>query len=628
MILDFADGGANRCMAAIANGDENSINLAFYPYAVGDACSIKMYDENYTLLSTIGSWQSADAMCYATLDSQYFPQAIESIYIRYESQAYTSPYIEFAFIASVRSYQYNMMTVRDSDIKYRVFFKKSEEQQIEESFEQVEQSITETNNNVQGLSDTVQQAVNVNEALIENLTTNLTKYALRPRVTHRPEGWEWTDYVVNPDSSITYTPCFSSSSSDKIRNYINIEDVKIKFLTEELTEPANYSKIDESDTSYLTVNGKQIYYMSLDDLSKGFTTISPKNFDKTITSHVEDMYKCRKLKAVGSTEWNIEIFQTISSSTSGGSTVLNKVVGINFDSDCKIDYNSSTNTLQTVITNTTDNKPRGIKMSDDGVYYTQDGTNWILIGTFDGVPVRIIDHTPTTSDVSGEDCVFVEYDPTATPIVTTTDRQILSAANTYVEVEYIPPEPLSIEPASAAASLGGTVQFTSNYQDAVWSVNSQLSSISATGLLSVSASETATELTVTATSATAPSPGTATATVTIGNHESVLRSNFNARLTELWRQYYGEYASQQISSLNYPTTYLQDAKYVEVYWGTNPATNNSFMTLAYDANGNVLQRTGSQGQLYTRFNHSGSSNANYNTAAIGATLQITIDIYD
>lgn len=628
VLIDFRyDEEHTACIGNVSE-DENTIIVAFYPRAVGIRnAGIEVYDEDFNKLYAEYYSYALD-MGFFEIPARFFPTKITSLYFKYVDESWSSQYYRIDFIAGLKSYQYNMIMVKDANNIFRAYFRRSmSDEDMINWIEGTEVEIENTQQQVQSVSDVVSQVASVNEALIESLTTNLTKYALRPRITKKADGWEWTDFVTNPDSSVTYTPCFSSNSTDKLRSYINIEDVKIKYLTEQLTVPSDYSKIAESDTSYLTVNGKQIYYKSLDDLTSGFTTINPKELDKTITDHVVDMYKCRKLSAVGNVDWNIEIYQSVTSTTEGEETVLKKSVGINLNDTCKLGYDSSTNTLQAIITNTTDNKPRGIKMSNEGVYYTQDGVNWVLIGTYQGDTVKMIDHAPTVDDISGEDCVLVQYDPEATPVVTTETRQIISASNVFVEVEYIPPEPITISPTTASAVLGGTVQFTCNYADATWSVNSSISTISATGLLEVGATETASELTVTVTSATAPQPNTATAVVTIGNHERVQRNNFEARLTELWRQYYGEHASSTLTQLHYGA-YLNEASYVEVYWGTNPSVNNSFLTLAYDSNGKILQPTGSQGQYYSRFNHSGQSNMGYNTAAIGATLQITLDIYD
>jgi hypothetical protein len=108
--------------------------------------------------------------------------------------------------------------------------------------------------------------------------------------------------------------------------------------------------------------------------------------------------------------------------------------------------------------------------------------------------------------------------------------------------------------------------------------------------------------------------------------ERVQRSDLNSRLTYYWQLYYGDQAAQ-IASLNYPTAYLNEASDIDVFWGNVPQTNNSFITLAYDANGQVLQgKNLHDEQLYTRFNFAGRSNAG--TAVTNTELHVKFNLYN
>jgi len=83
---------------------------------------------------------------------------------------------------------------------------------------------------------------------------------------------------------------------------------------------------------------------------------------------------------------------------------------------------------------------------------------------------------------------------------------------------------VTVSPATASVAKGATQQFTANVavkggaaRTVTWTVNSTISSISTSGVLTVGAAETATTLTVTATSTVdATKSGTATVTVTSG----------------------------------------------------------------------------------------------------------------
>ena len=80
---------------------------------------------------------------------------------------------------------------------------------------------------------------------------------------------------------------------------------------------------------------------------------------------------------------------------------------------------------------------------------------------------------------------------------------------------------ISINPSAVTVNKGNTSQFTANVvttgfapKDVTWSINSELSNISPTGLLTVAANETASTITVTATSKfDGKTKGTATVTV-------------------------------------------------------------------------------------------------------------------
>lgn len=211
----------------------------------------------------------------------------------------------------------------------------------------------------------VSNAVQVAESLIEVLNTNLTKFALKPNVTKSGDTWVWSDHIVNEDQTVTYTPTFSTSTKDTYRQYINIEDIKIKFIYDKLVQPSDYSKIYSGDVVYLTINNKQIYYKSLSDLTSGFTTISPRVNDKTISTDVEDMYKCRRLASADSATWDIEIFSDVTSTSTEEDAEPLKKIGVRLNTFINIDYNTRTGVYRNTLTSTIDNKEYGNVIQQD-----------------------------------------------------------------------------------------------------------------------------------------------------------------------------------------------------------------------------------------------------------------------
>ena len=531
LLINMNNNSAVACIDSVAS-DDNTINLVVYSRSSTDTTTITVYDVEgaaHTYSFT------GDVIYYFTIPEEFYSYGQQSIYLVFSDSNYTSGRLQLFFIGREDATAGQMYITKFADVDYYTVYYKTAYtnaevvQQIEENSE----AIAATNEQVQNISNTVAQSATLNEALIESLTTNLTKYALKPRVTHRTDGWEWTDFTTNPDSSVTYTPCFSTSTTDTLRNYINIEDVKIKYLTEELTTPSDYSKIPESDTTYLTINGKQIYYTDLSTLN-AFTTISPRNFDSTITAHVEDMYKCRKLTAASSAEWNIEVYQTVSTPTAE-QTGLQKNVGIRFNNLADLNYQNGVTTLTLKDSN---NVTRGFKVDEKATYYCNDGVNWIRLDN-GNANVKIIDHAPTVDDLTGKFTVFAQYDPTSTPVVEDVVGALYNATNMYVE------EPKTwsviVTPATASLGLGRTQQFTANV-DVTWSISGNISSnteIDSTGLLTVGNDETAEEITVTATS-TLDDEKTGTATVTV----NVIQNEEIDDLAELksWiRQLVGDY---------------------------------------------------------------------------------------
>ncbi len=126
-------------------------------------------------------------------------------------------------------------------------------------------------------------------ALIEGIETNISDFALIPNIEMTDSGWKWKNDAKT----------FTDEMQQTYRNFIKAEENGIKFYSKQLVVPADRTNIAEYHTEMLTKDGKQLYFVSLEDFSAGITALSPKEHNKAMSAETEDMYKCRCLKAVG-----------------------------------------------------------------------------------------------------------------------------------------------------------------------------------------------------------------------------------------------------------------------------------------------------------------------------------------
>ncbi|MBR6401579.1 MAG: hypothetical protein IKS17_10240 [Firmicutes bacterium] len=129
-------------------------------------------------------------------------------------------------------------------------------------------------------------------ALSEALETNVSAYVLFPDLVLSETGYEWKEgHNVKT---------FYETAAKTNRIYFKIEKDEIKIYSKALESPVDITDIAQAQTELLSVNSKQLYFVSLDDFSAGLTTVSPRMRNKAMSEYTEDMYKCRCLKAVGS----------------------------------------------------------------------------------------------------------------------------------------------------------------------------------------------------------------------------------------------------------------------------------------------------------------------------------------
>lgn len=160
--------------------------------------------------------------------------------------------------------------------------------------------------------------------MIQDLQTNITTYALTPKIRRTVNGWEWIDGSENKTFS-------GNSSTQKRRQYITVSGTEQKISYMPLVEPNDYTAIEESDTTFLTTfTGEQVYFKDLTALAAGgFTTLSPKTANPTMTNDVLDMHKCRRLKGSDAATDIVKTYGTITTQTVNDAEVLNFNLGVN-----------------------------------------------------------------------------------------------------------------------------------------------------------------------------------------------------------------------------------------------------------------------------------------------------------
>lgn len=133
------------------------------------------------------------------------------------------------------------------------------------------------------------------------------------------------------------------------------------------------------------------------------------------------------------------------------------------------------------------NLPLGTKVIDNvGVYNAADEQ----LAGYASVEVtsagtNIIDHTPTTTDISHSKATLVEYDKTSTPHIIDSRGLMYRAESVYVEIPTS--NEIDISPKNQSVVQGEQMQFTSN-SEVMWSIHGSTSdntTISASGLLTI-----------------------------------------------------------------------------------------------------------------------------------------------
>lgn len=261
----------------------------------------------------------------------------------------------------------------------------------------VEDGTNETfNDKVAEISQkTSSQVLASTETIIQSLSTAITTTALIPKIVQRGGDWDWEEGQEEGEPIRTFT----RTNNHNYRNYLSIEEEEIKQIYQGLTPPANSSDIQDSETELLTFNGKQVYYQSLTNFNAGFTLISPKAINPQLSSYVEDMYKCRKLKNSSISEWVWNTFSEVTGTTIDGTVYLNFNTGLKFMTNAILScVDSLTNHYFQMMLKNIDNEYNGIRFTDEGAVlftnnFQSDVHPIILVTDLDDVPQDAPEHS-------------------------------------------------------------------------------------------------------------------------------------------------------------------------------------------------------------------------------------------
>ena len=118
----------------------------------------------------------------------------------------------------------------------------------------------------------------------EHIETNRISYKCIPNIVGQQGQLKWEN------GEQTYT-CLNSS---KIRGYIKIEGISMKFIESHLIESASYTNIPTSDVEPLLIDGKPVYYTSINNEKNAyeyFTFVSPSEKYPNLSEDVKKMFQ-------------------------------------------------------------------------------------------------------------------------------------------------------------------------------------------------------------------------------------------------------------------------------------------------------------------------------------------------
>ena len=443
VVVDMVNGGVVTAVDAVAD-DENTINLLVY---TGSGANPQIHITTRDIDETITGFEP-ESIYFYEIPSEYYPE--------YVFDADNNMYVTLSDANQERTIRFHWSGVENGhmklmyDIPYRyfvVFQKIPTQAEIVEAVSEVQEEINKLPETITNTASSSTVANNVNsfnlDGIFESIMTNIKPILLKYTAVDTYE------YVNTPPSN-------------GIRNYINIKENYIQFIEAHLPSGNTFA---EAATTLFTLGGQQVYYTSITGSGayKYLTFTSP-----TILSGSGVDVEQYKVRIPTPTATYIKSQYQWSYDSSISSYLVELMFGTG-DANGRGIYKfvKDANSSMLVYTSRTTGAVLGIKITDEGVYYTQDGTTWQLIGEGGGADspigkVKIVDGEMTAAEIEADYNVYLAYDTSSTPYISDSGNDIIrivdDSANGYgvfVKRETpTPPVPIPTNP--ALACLNGT----------------------------------------------------------------------------------------------------------------------------------------------------------------------------
>lgn len=248
--------------------------------------------------------------------------------------------------------------------------------------------------------------------------------------------WCFSRYILTQFLETNFE-ALETTDHRSVRHYIRIHDDNLEVLEDTL---------DQNDVEwYHDPGGTGLYWTAVTgaNAKKYFTYQSPTTINKSLwpsgmtEEEFENLYKVWVKKTLTSVTKATFRFPTNAQGTAEPELVFGAGDGQGYG---QARFFKDNDGFRFVYGSRTSHNEIGIKMDDTGVYVTQDGTNWILIGDDGGAggadspigAVKIVDGAITSSDIEDGYNVYVAYDPSLTPYIEGDDVNILQVTSDAV----------------------------------------------------------------------------------------------------------------------------------------------------------------------------------------------------
>ncbi len=518
LTIDTINNCTAICLDSLGDG-QNSIYLCLQ-LARTTGNTLTFYDNEETAIGTITTFARTD-YCMVEIPPSYYPEGEGYLYFDFSDGTTTSQKFSIHFPPK---HDGNLLLGKNSAFEYWASFKQVwTDEEITDTVEEISDQISNITTDGSPINEDIKSvAVATGSFMTEDeLNTNKSPYFLKADASYNKA----TKTVVYNSDRWLFT---NGRPSTFTRQHTEVEGSTITLR--ETTYPEAAESYSEANTQAFEINGQQVYYTAIGSDSGAYESLMLTSPTDIYGSNVDTkafevrMPKVESSKIVATWEWEkqgdefVPVIRMGAGNISGNgkAEIQTELAGTKFTHKGQYDGAS-----------------RGIKILDDGLYYSNNGTDWIKFGntegdgtgstsgSYIGGKVSIIDHAPTTDDLTGDYAVIVQYDGASNPVLTGAKGTLYNAVNTYIEVPSI--STITIDPESPTVYTGRTQQFTGYINGTAqaassftWSVEGATSSSTTinNGLLTVGNDEAATTIQIKATSTDDPNKyGTTIATV-------------------------------------------------------------------------------------------------------------------